>query len=391
MNILAFDTCFGGCSVCVAVRRGDVCRCAQLLMERFETGHAERLMPMIAEVMEQARLTSIDLGRIAVTVGPGTFTGVRVGVAAARALGAGNGGANGRRYQPCRHGRSRTARSHRSRACRRRRCAARQSLRAALRCRRRPRCKSPPQLLATEDAAQIGDGAMVFVGSGALPSPPRRAIAAMRLPGCLVFCPTPRRWRTLAERSSFRRPLVPSICGRPTPSRRMARPSRELEHDPCHPARSRNVSILWAGPEHADEIAALHARLFDQPWDADSITQSLEHPGSSAFMAQIREPREIAGFIVGRIAADEAEILTLGVRTTGSGTASAAGWSKPWCGPRGGRGEAAVPGGCVGQRGGAALYKGLGFKEIGRAQGLLRARRRPGADAVILSARTLGR
>jgi tRNA threonylcarbamoyladenosine biosynthesis protein TsaB len=60
-----------------------------LLRERFEAragGHAERLMPMVAEVMHEAGLAFAELDRIAVTVGPGTFTGVRGGVAAARGL-----------------------------------------------------------------------------------------------------------------------------------------------------------------------------------------------------------------------------------------------------------------------------------------------------------------
>ena len=60
-----------------------------LLREAYEpraTGHAERLFPMIAEVMDGAGLAFSAIDRIAVTLGPGTFTGVRVGIAAARAL-----------------------------------------------------------------------------------------------------------------------------------------------------------------------------------------------------------------------------------------------------------------------------------------------------------------
>jgi tRNA threonylcarbamoyl adenosine modification protein YeaZ len=49
-------------------------------------GHAERLMETIAKVLEDAGLSYPDLGRIAVSVGPGSFTGVRVGVSAARGV-----------------------------------------------------------------------------------------------------------------------------------------------------------------------------------------------------------------------------------------------------------------------------------------------------------------
>ena len=50
-------------------------------------GHAEALMPLIQRVMRAARFDFSDLDRIAVTVGPGSFTGLRVGIAAARGLG----------------------------------------------------------------------------------------------------------------------------------------------------------------------------------------------------------------------------------------------------------------------------------------------------------------
>jgi tRNA threonylcarbamoyladenosine biosynthesis protein TsaB len=55
-------------------------------MERFETGHAERLIPMIGETMAEAGLAFDDLDRLAVTIGPGTFTGTRIGIAAVRSL-----------------------------------------------------------------------------------------------------------------------------------------------------------------------------------------------------------------------------------------------------------------------------------------------------------------
>lgn len=86
MNVLAFDTCLGAASAAVRWRDagGAWQECSR--RELRERGQAERLMPMLAEVMADAGLAFSDLERIAVTVGPGSFTGVRVGVAAARGL-----------------------------------------------------------------------------------------------------------------------------------------------------------------------------------------------------------------------------------------------------------------------------------------------------------------
>jgi tRNA threonylcarbamoyladenosine biosynthesis protein TsaB len=81
MNTLAFDTCFGACSVAAFWDGGNASR-----FELLQKGHAERLMPMIAEVMAEAPFGFAALNRIVVTTGPGTFTGQRVGIAAARAL-----------------------------------------------------------------------------------------------------------------------------------------------------------------------------------------------------------------------------------------------------------------------------------------------------------------
>ncbi|PZP53286.1 MAG: tRNA (adenosine(37)-N6)-threonylcarbamoyltransferase complex dimerization subunit type 1 TsaB [Micavibrio aeruginosavorus] len=80
--VLALDTAVTGCSVCIS--DGD-----HFWTEIVETerGQAECLVPMINRVIRKAGYTYNDFDRIAVTTGPGSFTGVRVGLSTAKALG----------------------------------------------------------------------------------------------------------------------------------------------------------------------------------------------------------------------------------------------------------------------------------------------------------------
>jgi [ribosomal protein S18]-alanine N-acetyltransferase len=72
--------------------------------------------------------------------------------------------------------------------------------------------------------------------------------------------------------------------------------------------------IIRARPWHADALACLHARVFDDPWDGQAFAELLRQPGAKAFMARVGDPPEAVGLILGRVAADEAEILSLAVR-----------------------------------------------------------------------------
>lgn len=80
--ILAVDTCLAASSV--AVLDGDTVRAAR--SEPMTRGHQERIAVIAREVAAEAGVKFADLTRIAVTVGPGSFTGLRVGLSFAKGL-----------------------------------------------------------------------------------------------------------------------------------------------------------------------------------------------------------------------------------------------------------------------------------------------------------------
>jgi len=152
------------------------------------------------------------------------------------------------------------------------------------------------------------------------------------------------------------------------------------------PVDYRHVSILWAGAEHAAELAGLHAGLFAEPWSAKSFLEHLGHPGSTAFIARLAASPETVGFVVGQLAADEAEILTLGVRKDrqrhGIGRRLVEAMARAAR-----KAEARRLFLEVGQDNAPALalYRGLGFKEVGRRKGYYARAGAPGEDALTLA------
>ena len=84
MRVLAIDTALAACSAAVLdTEQAAISAHESLAMVR---GHAEALMPLIARVLDRAKLDFSEIDRIAVTTGPGSFTGLRVGISAARGI-----------------------------------------------------------------------------------------------------------------------------------------------------------------------------------------------------------------------------------------------------------------------------------------------------------------
>ena len=84
MLILAIDTALDACAA--GVLDTEAGKLIALESQAMKRGHAEALMPLIARVIEQSGIAFVALDRIAVTTGPGSFTGLRVGLSAARGI-----------------------------------------------------------------------------------------------------------------------------------------------------------------------------------------------------------------------------------------------------------------------------------------------------------------
>src|SRR3954468_11759127 len=84
MLILAIDTALDACAA--AVLDTEAGKLIAQESQSMKRGHAEALMPLIGRVIKASALGFANLDRIAVTTGPGSFTGLRVGISAARGI-----------------------------------------------------------------------------------------------------------------------------------------------------------------------------------------------------------------------------------------------------------------------------------------------------------------
>jgi ribosomal-protein-alanine N-acetyltransferase len=144
--------------------------------------------------------------------------------------------------------------------------------------------------------------------------------------------------------------------------------------------------IRGAQSGEAAAIATIHRALFDRPWEVDGLRRLLELTSVRAFVAEAGPALVLAGFILGRVAADEAEILSIGV---------ASAWQRRGLG---GQLTGELAASLV--RSGAqrlflevaadnvpalALYLRQGFRSVARRKGYYECRGAPAVDALVLA------
>ena len=153
----------------------------------------------------------------------------------------------------------------------------------------------------------------------------------------------------------------------------------------------KTVSLLWADPDRADDVSDLHARLFKKAWSGEDIEPLLANPGAMSLIAKVREstqqniPRN-AGFVIAVLAADEVEVLSIGVLEEFQGrglakimlqglvrAAKKAEAQKIFL-------EVAED-----NRAANRLYRGMGFKEVGRRTAYYKRENGDHMDALIFS------
>jgi tRNA threonylcarbamoyl adenosine modification protein YeaZ len=299
MIVLAVDTALAACSVALYESAGD--RTLAKKSELMATGQAERLAPMVAEIVAASGRSLNVVDRIAATRGPGTFTGLRIGLSFARGLGL----ALARPVIGISTLRALAANVIDN--------PERLPIAAAIDARRgnvyvqlfSPDLDelSPPRVCAVAAAAASLPADCFAIGSGASALKAEAALTSIRLSAD----PAANQVDALA---------VARLACRVEPRDAPPQPLylREPDAKPQVPT-AQPITIADALSSHAAVIAELHADCFAPGWSSKAVAELMAMPGAFALLAQASAGEPI-GFVIARSAADEAEILGLGVRSS---------------------------------------------------------------------------
>jgi len=371
VKVLGFDCAGGSCSAAVLAD-------GKILARRFsimERGQSEALMPMIEAVLAEARLELSALDLLSVTTGPGGFTGLRIGLAAARGLGLASGlpvlGVT------CFAAVAEAAADENLGGL---------PLVVALESKREElylqtfagAVPGEPALAPASDWAPfVPHGPVLLAGHGA-----RRLAAALGRNELRVAAgpghPDAAEVARLGAKSwrpGLKLPPSVPLYLRAPDTTLIAAPGTQAVTISIRPVQGTELAIL----------AVLHAACFrEDAWDVAALTTMLGMPGTSAWVAY-RETGAACGFVIAQTLGDEAEILTLGVAPEARrqrvarrllsdliARLSAAGTRQLWL-------EVAAD-----NLAGLGLYQGLGFVGRGRRRDYYRRETGETVDALRL-------
>jgi tRNA threonylcarbamoyl adenosine modification protein YeaZ/ribosomal-protein-alanine acetyltransferase len=293
MKILSLDTAMAACSVAVVDTDESLPLAAAFVA--MERGHAEALAPMAADVLQAAGVTLSAIDRVAVTIGPGTFTGVRIGLSFAKGLALARGlpvigidslsaiAANEHGDAPllvvadARNGEVYAASFD----------AARQLV------------SGPRVTTAAGAVADMPEGSLVIgTAAQAVVAATGRTDLRLSFAGALPVAANFAHRAAAVHPGASPAPLyLRAPDAKPQASARQRAPSFSFE-----------TATLMAAPL----LASLHAEAFAEGWSAPALEDLLNMPGAAAVVASDGEAP--AGFILTRRAADEAEIITIATR-----------------------------------------------------------------------------
>ena len=299
MIVLAVDTAHAACSACVYDDGGS--RVLATVTEAMQQGHAERLPAMVQEVLAAAGTSLEAVDRLAACSGPGTFTGVRIGLAFIRGLAlvldvpalgintfqvlvaqAVEAGAHGDVW------------------------VVQDARRSELYVQGfDPRGKplTEAALVGIEAAASRLAGACgTIIGTGAalLPLPPDISLSpASPMLDCAII-------------ARLATGLDPAVA---PPSPFYLRAPDAKAQAPLVRHETVSVAVRQVGADLAPLLSQLHAQAFDEAWDAEALASFVNSPGSVCLLAVTGGPSDPqpCGFVLARKAADEMEILTIAV------------------------------------------------------------------------------